>query len=242
MPRDNPLQTLRHFGSTSDNPIVMDAAGRVRLGPRDSLRVLSSGRVVHDGPGPPSLIRQDTPRIRIRELPGPVLTAAQARARNQAASARRRARQDENRPPLPAMRTPMVLIPYVEVLARRAGKRAHRATPLVADDLYLTDARPDPAGSPHSNLECGICFSIKSHPVVYACKHSHCFVCIRQWLEVSWQCPQCRAKMTARPTPHADLEKDIAVVHPDWKDLSVVKYSWAGLRFPRPDAIDEDAF
>ncbi|KAJ6489354.1 hypothetical protein C8R47DRAFT_1215700 [Mycena vitilis] len=236
--RETAHQTLQRFGSTSDNPIVMDVDGRLVLGPPRS----PSGRLRASflESGPPSLIRQDIPRIRLRPLPGPVLTPAQARARNQAVSTRRRAIQDENRPVLPPWRAPMRLIPYVEVLSRRAGKRATRKTPLQGEDLYLTDARPGPEGSPHSNLECGICFSIKSHPVLYACGHSHCFVCIHPWLEKSWNCPQCRAKMTARPIRHEDLEKEIAAVHPDWKDSSVVKLSWAGLRFPHPEGTEED--
>ncbi|KAJ6493943.1 hypothetical protein C8R47DRAFT_1213629 [Mycena vitilis] len=75
-PREHPRQTLQQFGSTSDNPIVMDVDGRVQVGPRDSLQILQSGEILRIGPGPPSLISQDTPRIRLRPVPGPVLTPA----------------------------------------------------------------------------------------------------------------------------------------------------------------------
>ncbi|KAJ6464306.1 hypothetical protein C8R47DRAFT_1079682 [Mycena vitilis] len=116
---------LRRFGSTIATPIVMDATGRIDLRPPRS----PSGRVIRDGG--PSAIRQDTPRYRLPRGRGPILmeTAAQATARHHAASIRRRARQDENRPP-PVTRQPLLrLIPYVEVLARRAGKRAKHAYP-----------------------------------------------------------------------------------------------------------------
>lgn len=75
--------------------------------------------------------------------------------------------------------------------------------------------------------------------VRYECKHSHCFVCIRQWLEKSFHCPQCRAKMEAPPLPHQALERQIAELHPTWSDPSIVTYSYSGLKFPQPFPTDD---
>ncbi|KAJ6449235.1 hypothetical protein C8R47DRAFT_1084772 [Mycena vitilis] len=193
--RESPLKTLRRFGSTSDNPLVLDGAGRVQLGPRDTLQILPSGEILRTGP--PSLIPQDIPRIRLRPIPGPVLTPAQATERNRAVSARRRARQDENRRPLPPPVRRLSIIPYVEVVARRAGKRARRDKALDPEDLYLTEARPGPQGSPHSDLECGICFSIKSHPAVRS---------FREFSEECFSTEECDARSLGVMPDVASLE------------------------------------
>ncbi|KAJ7457081.1 hypothetical protein FB451DRAFT_1275873 [Mycena latifolia] len=107
---------------------------------------------------------------------------------------------------------------------------------ITEDELYIGDARPPPH-STSALHDCSICFNIKSHPVKYACGHGNCYVCIRPWLECSWQCPTCRGRMYAEPERAYATEAAIALEHPEWKDPSEVTYSWDGLRFPKPMII-----
>ncbi|KAJ7606433.1 hypothetical protein B0H17DRAFT_1154058 [Mycena rosella] len=79
---------------------------------------------------------------------------------------------------------------------------------------------------------CGICTGVKSHPVSYVCGHSHCYACIRQWLETSWKCPQCMTVMHRPPFRHYGDEAGLAATYPG-HDADSVTYSWAGLPFPR---------
>ncbi|KAJ6458989.1 hypothetical protein C8R45DRAFT_1081543 [Mycena sanguinolenta] len=123
--------------------------------------------------------------------------------------------------------------PWAVTLCRRAGSRAPRESPLTDEDLYVGDERP-PASSSSPIHECGICFNIQSHPVRYLCGHGHCYTCIRQWLEVSWACPSCRAGMIEAPMINLAKENAIRKAHPDFVDNSTVTYSWEGLRFPIP--------
>ena len=44
----------------------------------------------------------------------------------------------------------------------------------------------------------------------YACGHSHCYVCIRIWLEKKWTCPECVQVMNAPPFRHYAEEAGIA--------------------------------
>ncbi|KAJ6524052.1 hypothetical protein B0H19DRAFT_1085512 [Mycena capillaripes] len=69
--------------------------------------------------------------------------------------------------------------PHAIRIVRKEGRRAARDKPLVEDDLYLNDARPSLVAYPRLEQTCTICLGLKSHPVVYTCGHSHCFVCIR---------------------------------------------------------------
>ncbi|KAJ6461285.1 hypothetical protein C8R47DRAFT_1217619 [Mycena vitilis] len=125
------------------------------------------------------------------------------------------------------------LVPGIRILPVH-GERIQRDSALRDDDLYLDRVRPTLIQNPRLMHTCDICLEMKSHPVLYACSHSHCFVCIRLWLETSWVCPSlgCGQQMTARPTAHDDERDSIAGDWPGW-DNSKVTYSWAGLRFPR---------
>ncbi|KAJ7168435.1 hypothetical protein C8R46DRAFT_1033682 [Mycena filopes] len=144
--------------------------------------------------------------------------------------------------PRPVVRVPMRIIRRDP--SRYEGSRSERDTDLTADDLYLTATRPPSDDkNPHyqpadGKYTCGICLGIKSHPVVYACNHSDCYVCIRQWLESSWQCPHCRAVMHTPPAPVSqEFALEIQLAHLEWHDTSLVTGTWDGLRFPvaRPD-------
>ncbi|KAJ7350496.1 hypothetical protein DFH08DRAFT_958163 [Mycena albidolilacea] len=108
--------------------------------------------------------------------------------------------------------------------------------PLTAEALYIDDARPPVIATPKPHHVCGICFGIKSHPVSYLCGHSHCFVCIRVWLERQWSCPDCAQKMRMAPFRHYGEESSITWDYPFWTDDSRVSYSYEGLIFPRPPA------
>ncbi|KAJ7103990.1 hypothetical protein B0H15DRAFT_942025 [Mycena belliarum] len=81
--------------------------------------------------------------------------------------------------------------------------------------------------------QCGICRCVKSHPVSYTCGHSHCYVCIRMWLERKWTCPECVTVMDRAPFRQYAEEAAIAFDYPEWEDRSVVDYSFDGLVFPK---------
>ncbi|KAJ7734901.1 hypothetical protein B0H14DRAFT_3516996 [Mycena olivaceomarginata] len=153
-----------------------------------------------------------------------VLTQAErARRRRERKDAQGRAEYEKRRV--------MRVFPPVGIF-RREGRRLERATPLTTAELYLNDARPPSISSPPVLLTCPLCFNLKSHPVSYKCGHSHCYVCIRVWLESSWACPTCAKTITAAPIPEPDDQTAIAVSFPGWDD-SEVAYGWDGLRFPR---------
>ncbi|KAJ7041932.1 hypothetical protein C8F04DRAFT_1252414 [Mycena alexandri] len=118
-----------------------------------------------------------------------------------------------------------------EVLIR--GWRAPREEPLDENSLYVGPLRP-PEFAGGDNHLCGICLNILSHPVLSPCQHHHyCYVCIRQWLECSWRCPNCRHRMMSPPKPDNAREQAICAEHPTWSDPSTVTFSWRGLKFPQ---------
>ncbi|KAJ7768834.1 hypothetical protein B0H16DRAFT_1716035 [Mycena metata] len=114
------------------------------------------------------------------------------------------------------------------------GHRTARVKDMTENDLYLTDERPPVAGKMHAHHECSIYSNIKSHPVVGACGHTYCYVCLHLWLQRKWRCPYCRAVYTAPPVRNRDSKNSIAFDHPEWIDRSTVNYSWEGLTFPKP--------
>ncbi|KAJ7271701.1 hypothetical protein C8J57DRAFT_1226281 [Mycena rebaudengoi] len=129
--------------------------------------------------------------------------------------------------------------PRAETAEEVKGTRALRDLPLQPQDLWAGAQGPPEVATPHAHHQCGICFNLKSHPVSYRCGHSHCYTCIRIWLEQSWLCPTCRAPMTERPFRNFDLEASIAHDHPRHVDTSVVTYSWDGLHFPAPFIVPD---
>ncbi|KAJ7470072.1 hypothetical protein B0H11DRAFT_1920229 [Mycena galericulata] len=113
------------------------------------------------------------------------------------------------------------------------GRRSARETPLTRDDLYLTSERPPELAEYKLHHQCGICSGVKSHPVSYLCGHSHCYVCIRVWLEQSWSCPICVTPMYMPPVRHYGEEDGLAADYPAWHDNSAVDYDWDGLIWPK---------
>ncbi|KAJ7075703.1 hypothetical protein B0H15DRAFT_956201 [Mycena belliarum] len=119
--------------------------------------------------------------------------------------------------------------------ARAAGSRTPRETRLTHRDLYLTElSAPDVTTNADNKAQlCCICYKIMSHPVVSACHHTHCYVCLRLWLEASWDCPTCGETMTSPPKPAHAQRQDIERDFPYRLDRSTVTYSFGGLLFPR---------
>ncbi|KAJ7440407.1 hypothetical protein B0H11DRAFT_2253026 [Mycena galericulata] len=125
------------------------------------------------------------------------------------------------------------------------GWRAPREERLTRNDLLLNGVAPTTMETNRSHQRCGICLHVKSHPVSYTCGHSHCYCCIRLWLEERWVCPTCVTVMNMAPHRNYEEEAGIASDFPDWVDDSEVDYSWNGLNFPKrrmiiaPDSDDE---
>ncbi|KAJ7872154.1 hypothetical protein B0H14DRAFT_3439097 [Mycena olivaceomarginata] len=114
----------------------------------------------------------------------------------------------------------------------RAGYRVSRRHPLTEAALYNDDARPPILAVPKPHHVCSICWAAKSHPVSYLCGDSHCYVCVRLWLEKQWTCPDCSHEMSIVPFRHYGEENSIEYDYPFWKDNSRVSYSFHGLIFP----------
>ncbi|KAK6993085.1 hypothetical protein R3P38DRAFT_3224100 [Favolaschia claudopus] len=117
------------------------------------------------------------------------------------------------------------------------GWRETRKQPLTFTDLWAWGEGPAEQEALKAHHMCGICLLVKSHPVSYTCGHSHCYVCIRMWLEYEWKCPVCMATMYRPPFRHWGEEDWIAGEYPEWKDRSVVDYSWRGLEFPEEPRV-----
>ncbi|KAJ7506692.1 hypothetical protein B0H11DRAFT_2219375 [Mycena galericulata] len=183
-------------------------------------------------------------------------TRAPARPLWTAASASARPITTASRSPLPNTKAPAELSRlWVPMCQRRAqlgfvsvrnragtpldplGWREPRDEELTRTDLLVNGVAPTPRETNRSHQRCGICLHVKSHPVSYTCGHSHCYVCIRLWLEQRWVCPTCVTVMNIPPHRNYEEEAGIALDFPDWVDESVVEYSWEGLRFPRRQVI-----
>ncbi|KAJ6493938.1 hypothetical protein C8R47DRAFT_1213620 [Mycena vitilis] len=114
------------------------------------------------------------------------------------------------------------------------GWRTIRAEPLTPEDLYVGVLRPaDITTEERLHQVCGVCRQVKSHPVSYECGHSHCYVCIRTWLEHNWTCPDCVGTIHVEPIRHWGEENGIIFDFPARDDGTIVSYSWEGLTFPR---------
>ncbi|KAJ7048216.1 hypothetical protein C8F01DRAFT_1095517 [Mycena amicta] len=80
---------------------------------------------------------------------------------------------------------------------------------------------------------CEICRGVKSHPVLCACGHTFCYLCIRISLQTSWKCPTCDVIIRAPPVRNLDVEDMLEAVYPKLAtDQSRVSYTWSGLIFP----------
>ncbi|KAJ7509954.1 hypothetical protein B0H11DRAFT_2215788 [Mycena galericulata] len=115
-----------------------------------------------------------------------------------------------------------------------AGSRITREVPLMRADLWIDGVGPQGQPEPAADhQQCGICHGLKSHPVSYICGHSHCYICIRLWLEREWTCPDCTTVMNRPPFRQFAEEVALEAAFPEWRDESRVEYDWDGLVFPK---------
>ncbi|KAJ7458372.1 hypothetical protein B0H11DRAFT_1924811 [Mycena galericulata] len=194
-------------------------------------------------PEPPTVLTlEETRRLRVRRM------LARSGARPESPSPPPPPRPPPRSPPTGRTRLrPTVYRNYSRHL-RKYGLREQRQEPLVEADLYVDGVLPtsQPTDEATAYLQCGICLNAKSHPVSYACGHSHCYACIRLSLEKSFKCPECKTRMQATPHRQYAEEHAIAKEFPGWNDPSRVLYEWAGLTFPKlvllsADSSDEEA-
>ncbi|KAJ7080880.1 hypothetical protein C8R43DRAFT_1143051 [Mycena crocata] len=149
---------------------------------------------------------------------------------------RRRARIDAAREPAPPRRY-IVSSPGATRLRRhfpdlRLGARMMRNEPLTHSDLWLDGIGPRDSDPKRPHHRCSICTGVKSHPVSNICGHSHCYVCIRLWLERDWKCPDCAQTIHRAPFRQYSEEANLEDVYGDW-DSSRVNFFFDGLTFPK---------
>ncbi|KAJ7701959.1 hypothetical protein B0H17DRAFT_1176411 [Mycena rosella] len=232
-----------------DNPILVDENGHVvpSLSRKNRTPLRQHPPVIYSGGPPTTIFRGFTPNSS---------TLSRIRAAHEVANTLNtsgRAAADALRVLLDRICRSVPVVPHpapaadvsrVRTRIRRRPRLTHPNSGwhaphdgrITDEEMYIGDARP-PAHSTSPDHDCGICFNIRSHPVRYDCGHGHCYACIWQWLEVSFQCPTCHARMFAAPTRDYDTEAKIAAEHPDWSDESEVAFSFAGPRFPWPFII-----
>ncbi|KAJ7807757.1 hypothetical protein B0H14DRAFT_3482944 [Mycena olivaceomarginata] len=110
--------------------------------------------------------------------------------------------------------------------------REPRLAPLKKATLYVDGRIPAHQSTSREYYRCSLCSNMKAHPVSYLCGHSHCYACIRIWLETEWSCPVCNEIMTRPPHRQFSEEDAIADMFPQWACSTQVEYSWDGLTFP----------
>ncbi|KAJ7865251.1 hypothetical protein B0H13DRAFT_2353092 [Mycena leptocephala] len=243
------MASLERAGDSENFPLHVDENGASPANPtkkKTNTKIQPSRARPDHFRGPPSTIDQNT---RVRRAPNPTATSIGAartavmttprlsrRERLEAASAEEAAAFAASAPPP----VPAVQSSARTRLRRRPvnGVRQTRIPPLSHEKLWLTRDRPRLQTSTDPRDMCSICESIKSHPVLYECGHSHCYVCCRLFLEVAWKCPEfgCEAIMYCRPVRDSTEEARITAAHPNRKDNSRVDYSWDGLIFPKRPA------
>ncbi|KAJ7468417.1 hypothetical protein B0H11DRAFT_2238883 [Mycena galericulata] len=176
----------------------------------------------------------DMVQARIRELDNPHLTPAATVA----AARRTQARETRAATVSPLYRGLGANPARFRQTRNREGAREIRETPLTHEALWVNGTGPLEQPAPQQDHHgCGICHRVKSHPVSYTCGHSHCYVCIRLWLERDWRCPECSQKMPRAPFRQFAEEASIAAAYPNWRDESRVEYRWDGLVFPQPASV-----
>ncbi|KAJ7468815.1 hypothetical protein FB451DRAFT_1401167 [Mycena latifolia] len=221
----------------SDNDTEPPAAGDA---PTNPLLINAQGQVV------PTLDPPSPGHLRITER-----SEALARMRNEDNPRFRRSQREcfvASRAELERHPAPAPLTSRAATRVRRRqdrprspfrGSRESWDFRLTEEHLYLTIQRlPDQDVLPsEDHFLCAICKGLKSHPASPSCGHSFCYVCLRVWLERSWICPLCVAKIDCPPKRPYSEEHAITAHFPVWDDRSEVAYSWEGLRFPAPPAV-----
>ncbi|KAJ7832601.1 hypothetical protein B0H13DRAFT_2370895 [Mycena leptocephala] len=173
---------------------------------------------------PRAILALEASLLEMRTAEGPTLLIPRRRDEN-AGSGRARRRDEARR------------LRRVRNLLLGSGSRYERVVPLRHQDLWKGRRGPPEQAAARDHHKCGICHSVKSHPVSYKCGHGHCYVCIRLWLERSWKCPECVAVMYRAPFRVFAEEAWIADTYPNWSDNTVVDYNWDGLIFPKKPEV-----
>ncbi|KAJ7459131.1 hypothetical protein B0H11DRAFT_2242701 [Mycena galericulata] len=192
------------------------------------------------------LARSGARPTRDRSASPPHLPTTRARARTRSRSPTPPPRPPPRSPPTGRTRIRPVEYRNYSRHLQRYGLREQRTEPLTEDDLYVGRVLPTVQSTDAATayLQCGICLNAKSHPVSYACGHSHCYACIRLSLEKTFKCPECKTRMRAPPHRQYTEEHAIAKEFPEWKDPSRVLYDFSGLYFPKGlpvvDSSDEE--
>ncbi|KAJ7116093.1 hypothetical protein C8R44DRAFT_880465 [Mycena epipterygia] len=221
------------FLGAPNNPILLDENGRVVTSfgrpPRAARPTSPSSWLLSIFRGPPSSI-----------IPGgygsvPPLFPAGGGPPTSGQLASRAGRP--SRPPLRPVVQPAPSHSITPLCIRRRVPGAGEGKHAERDDELTEKSSMSPMPDPQLTAvlkPMTVAYASISSPIQYECGHGHCYVCIRTWLKRSWQCPQCWQRMTAAPTRSYATEASITIDHPLWSDPSVVTYSWAGLKFPKP--------
>ncbi|KAJ7605673.1 hypothetical protein DFH06DRAFT_1348526 [Mycena polygramma] len=204
-------------GSSLAKPWVLRPNGALVLSgdasPPQKKKKIELKRVIFDEPillaktprirgvGPPSAIRQDTPRIRVAR-------GTSGATRQEISVGRPREEVAAIAPPPPPPPPPRVPPPAnrpdaTQVLAAPGlrGWRRTREAPLTRGELWLDEERPPVLAVPKPHHVCSLCLDVKSHPVSYLCGHSNCYVCIRLRLETEPTSSHSLAASRSLPTP-----------------------------------------
>ncbi|KAJ7758476.1 hypothetical protein DFH07DRAFT_958334 [Mycena maculata] len=184
------LDTTHLGGSSHENPWIMNAHGtlvRATSNAEDLINHPARRLDIRDGP-PSTIIQSGDPResrSNALALHGRIplwipLFPLVAYQRGATATEPSPPPQNEHLLP-PEIRPGFVPGPLrirrrVPEGTRYTGTRVEREVHLTEEDLYLGPARPPALDDrPLDDHVCGICFGIKSHPVLCECSHSYCY-------------------------------------------------------------------
>ncbi|KAJ7775264.1 hypothetical protein B0H14DRAFT_2964601 [Mycena olivaceomarginata] len=131
------------------------------------------------------------------------------------------------------LRSKINIRPRPGPIGHHDGWRRSNARGVPESQLLHSGPRPPSLTAKEPHHQCTICHCVKTHPVSYKCGHTHCFICIRVWLQISWKCPDCNQVMHGPPSRNYDVEDWLSSAYPKIAaDGSRVTYSWSGLVFP----------
>lgn len=101
-----------------------------------------------------------------------------------------------------------------------------------------TDDDPDQLLSPADpNLRCAICHQLFSQPQRTACGHVFCNACLKTWLPLKGNCPECRAPVEpGTPTPDRFAERLVDNLQ-GFCQLKSAGCTWVGRRGDMPSHL-----
>ncbi|KAJ7751017.1 hypothetical protein B0H14DRAFT_2636103 [Mycena olivaceomarginata] len=104
------------------------------------------------------------------------------------------------------LRSKINIRPRPGPIGHHDGWRRSNARGVPESQLLHSGPRPPSLTAKEPHHQCTICHCVKTHPVSYKCGHTHCFICIRVWLQISWKCPDCNQVMHGPPSRNYDVE------------------------------------